>query len=49
MYYLVIKTDIGTLDLSEFELFYRTREEAEKMAELAWKAKFVEQVSIQKK
>ena len=35
MYYLIIKTTVGRLDLGALGVHYQTRKEAEKMADLA--------------
>lgn len=35
MYYLIIKTTVGRLDLGALGIHYTTRKEAEKMADLA--------------
>ena len=34
-YYLIITTTIGVLNLSHLRIYYRTKDEAEKQAELA--------------
>ena len=48
MYYLIITTDVGTLDMSGLKVFYRTKKEAEKMAELARSIEWTETVKIEK-
>lgn len=35
MYYLIITTTIGRLNLSDLRIYYRTKKEAERMAEKA--------------
>lgn len=34
-YYLIITTTIGVLDLSHLRIYYRTKKEAERQAEIA--------------
>ena len=48
MYYLIITTDVGTLDMSGLKAFYRTKKEAEKMAELARSIDGTKTVRIEK-
>lgn len=48
MYYLIITTDFGTLDMSGLKVFYRTKKEAEKMAKLARSIEWTETVRIEK-